>query len=137
MSYERLTSRNDFQGQCSHCRYIPALDEYGCWNDTEKRFMLCNKCENKERYDKLKDIEDEIENGTLLHKICKEGDEVYIIAKQGLDIYSAEKVMIVDFWYSKQDKCLYAIDNDEALHREVYATEQAAESKIKELKGEI
>lgn len=66
----------------------------------------------------------------------KEGDEVYIIAKQGLDIYSVEKVMIVDFWYSKQDKCLYAIDSDGALHREVYATEQEAEAKLKELKGE-
>ena len=108
MSYERLTDKN--------------------WRRRAYQF--------DDIYKRLAEMEDKIENGTLLYKICKDGDEVYIIAKQGLDIYSVEKVMIVDFWYSKQDKCLYAIDSDGALHREVYATEQEAEEKLRELRGE-
>lgn len=123
MSYERITERVG-EGSVESVRY-----KYGA--DKTLGQCLVNIL------GRLAELEDNIEDGTLLQKICKEGDEVYIIAKQGLNIYSVEKVMIVDFWYSKQDKCLYAIDSDGALHREVYATEQAAEAKIKELKGDI
>lgn len=107
MSYERLTSRNDFQGQCSHHKFIPALAEFGCWNDTEKRFMLCNKCENKERYDRLKELEDKIENGLLVeryfikdditpygkvfHNVCEYDPSTYIIIQQCDTISEAEE----------------------------------------------
>lgn len=120
MAYERITEATSIGDYCS----------------TSDCYEKCDQCYVKKMFYRLCELEDKIESGLLVELPCKVGDIVYIIAKQGLDIYSAEKVMIVDFWYSKQDKCLYAIDKDGTLYREVYATKQEAEAKLKELRGE-
>lgn len=142
MSYERLTSRNDFQGQCSHCKYIPALDEYGCWNDTEKRFMLCNKCEHKDRYDKLKKLEDKIEDGTLKDLPCKVGDTMYILSDP---FFTAciEPVIILKIEIVGLNRIqVYATGEETHEYYEcvpseyIFKRKLEAEEKLRELRGE-
>lgn len=116
MKYERLT------------RYLD-----------EKMTMLVMP-QRKERINqyiyRLAELEDKIEDGRLLELPCKVGDEVYIVAKQGLDIYAVEKTVICDLWFSADDNCLYPIDEYGVPLFDVFTTRAEAEATLKELKGE-
>lgn len=87
-------------------------------------------------HNRLFDLENAIEAGTLVELPCKVGDTVYIITKQGLDIYAVEKVIVCDLWYSETDNCLYSMTADECPLSEIFITKAEAEAKLKELRGE-
>lgn len=89
-----------------------------------------------ELYIRLANLEDKIENGTLVELPCKMGDKVYVIAKQGMDIYAVEETIIVDFWFNKIDNRLYPIDTDGITLNEIFITKAEAEKRLEELRGE-
>ena len=125
MKYERFMKRNQFGVseliQCS-------IDCFG---------EICDDCRFLQKaLDRLAELEDKIESGRLLELPCKVGDEVYIVAKQGLDIYAVEKVIVCDLWYSPTDNCLYPMTADECPLSEIFPTRAEAEKKLAELKGE-
>ena len=86
--------------------------------------------------DRLWDLENKIENGTLIELPCRLGDTVFIIAKQGMDIYSVEETKIVDYWFNKMDNRLYPIDTDGITFNEIFLTKAEAEKRLEELRGE-
>lgn len=87
-------------------------------------------------FNRLAELEDKIQDGRMFELPCKVGDEVYIVAKQGLDIYAVEKVIVCDLWYSPTDNCLYPMTADECPLNEIFPTRAEAEKKLKELRGE-
>lgn len=116
MKYERLTKKN---------RRSDAIVD-----------MLKSKYSNNTAIKRLAELEDKIENGTLVELPCKVGDMVYFIAKQGMDIYSVEKTIIVDFWCNPMENRFYPIDVNEIPINEVFLTKADAEKRLEELRGE-
>ena len=110
MKYERLTEREDN--------------------------AIGMSCEISDIIDRLAELEDKIEDGTLVEPPCKVGDKVYVIAKQGMDIYTVEETKIVDFWFNKIDNRLYPIDTDGITLNEIFITKAEAEKRLEELRGE-
>ena len=129
MKYERLTER----------------DKYG-------RAILKDETVNKDivesnlKFDTLTvldkivsqfcDLEDKIENGTLVELPCKVGDKVWVIAKQGMDIYTVEETTIVDFWFYPNKNRFYPIDINEIPIETVFLTKDEAEKRLEELQKE-
>lgn len=87
-------------------------------------------------YIRLSELEDKIEAGTLIELPCKVGDTVFIIAKQGMDIYTVEKTKIVGFWFNQIDDRLYPISASGITLNEIFRTKAEAEKQLKELRGE-
>lgn len=149
--YKRLSNNNleeynpeyDF---CMGCEYFGEPNGCNRWNGT---------CANYERfietYDRLSELEDKIENGTLIELPCKVGDTVYIACKwdidkvvQGtvfdLDIsfnmkrhnFLARIYVNHDFIYSDTNKNI--IQNRYIFYEsEIFLTKAEAEAKLKEL----
>ena len=129
MKYERLTQKYPNGGvacfkKCITCP-TPACDI--CKFNDEKNTAILER---------LAELEDMIEDGRMLESPCKVGDEVYIVAKQGLDIYSVEKTVVCDLWFSAGDNCLYPIDKSGVPLLNIFHTRAEAEKKLKELKGD-
>lgn len=89
-----------------------------------------------QRYIRLAELEDKIENGTLVELPCKMGDKVYVIAKQGMDIYTVEETKIVDFWFNNIDNKLLPIGTIGIPFNEIFLTKAEAEKRLEELRGE-
>ena len=127
---ERLTCGN-FDGQCDH--HTMAID--GCFNKTEDRFMLCEDCVNKKRYDKLKQYEDLEKAGLLVRLPCKVGDTVYIVNSCGIgkeivygfDICS-NKVTNIDLGWTW--------GNITDFGNRLFLTREEAEKRFKELRND-
>lgn len=113
MKYKRLTAQGD---------------------DVSFYDRTIEECERD--YYRLKEYEDKIENGTLVELPCKVGDAVYIIAKQGLDIYTVEKVVVCDFWYSSIFNDLCPMTADGVPLSEIFLNQAEAEKRLEELRGE-
>lgn len=110
MKYERLTEREDN--------------------------AIGMSCEISDIIDRLCELEDKIEDGTLVELPCKVGDTVFIIAKQGMNIYTVEEATIVDFWFNKIDNRLYPISASGITLNEIFLTKADAERQLKKLRGE-
>ena len=110
MKYERLTEREDN--------------------------AIGMSCEISDIIDRLAELEDKIEDGTLVELPCKVGDTVFIIAKQGMDIYAVEETIIVNFWFNKIDNRLYPINTAGIPLNEIFLTKAEAEKRLEELRGE-
>lgn len=82
--------------------------------------------------DKLAELEDKIENGTLIEVPCKVGDTVYFIVKRrhkiGFEPYIFIKKTKLTFYNLKK-----VLDG---FNYTVFLTKAEAEKKLKELKGE-
>ena len=122
MKYERLTIANGYR----------VKEKYVCGLSDKNGYGI----HFPETYNRLAELEDMIEDGRMLESPCKVGDEVYIVAKQGLDIYAVEKTVVCDLWFSAGDNCLYPIDKSGVPLRDMFTTRAEAEKKLAELKGE-
>lgn len=103
-----------------------------------KRFTAKNWRENKhtQAYDRLAELEDKIENGTLIEVLCKAGDKVYQFDNSG-EIYESE---IRSIYYANKTlfyDCGYFAFDERAIGKNIFITKAEAEKKIKELKGEV
>lgn len=126
MKYERLTKYSEINKD-----YItPYCDNFICDG-------VCRDCDYEQIIiNRLAELEDKIEDGTLVELPCKVGDAVYIIAKQGLDIYTVEKVVVCDFWYSSIFNDLCPMTADGVPLSEIFLTKAEAEKRLEELRGE-
>lgn len=127
MKYERLTKRVDNYPKVKSCpkdcETISCVD-CGCCDELDYALY------------RLAELEDKIENGTLVELPCKVGDTVFIIAKQGMDIYTVEETTIVDFWFYPNKNRFYPIDENEIPIEKVFTTKAEAEKRLEELRGE-
>ena len=153
MKYERLTNNNVEE-------YNPEYDFcIGCKHFGEPNG--CNRpngtCGNYERfietYDRLAELEDKIENGTLVELSCKVGDTVYIATKhwdikevveakvERIEFYAIENKQ--DFTFYLDHKYIFSKTNPDMVKEryifwkeEIFLTKAEAEQKLKEL-GEV
>lgn len=124
--YKRLTSGN-FDGQCEYYDYY--ID--GC---RIGNFILkCKECPHKERYDRLKELEDKLESSLLLELPCRVGDTVYGVdfteCQSKYATTEKEKRKIFNVCTNMNgscDKCKYSIP---AVHKFVCTQIQIAEDK--------
>ena len=122
----------------------------------------CNKCDDITHYcqrtvkERLAEIEDKIENGTLIELPCKVGDKIYEIANTVIpcgDCIFNYKHKYVHFCtncrlsYGQKvvekeinnmnDYCYLNKDGKVNLRVGIFLTKAEAEQKLKELKGEV
>ena len=125
MKYERLTKHNN------GTYYIKKCDKAHCDG-------YCGGCKfgvDDEIRERLGQFEDKIEAGTLVELPCKVGDKVFIIAKQGMDIYTVEETTVWDFWFSTTENRFYPIDANEIPLEKVFLTKAEAEKQLEGLRG--
>lgn len=126
MSYKRLTERTKHG--------IAVLD-------SGERFVLsCGGYATTKALNRLAELEDKIENGTLVELPCKVGDIVYVvnsndeIEKAVLDNYEVNKLGYTLTIISKTTKGeYYLFDFD--FNKDWFLTKAEAEKKLEELKG--
>lgn len=127
--YKRLTNNNleeydpeyDF---CIGCKY------FGEPNGCNRPNGTCSNYERFiETYNRLAELEDKIENETLVELHCKVGDAVYYTDNVGEKIYKAQiKKIIYDLGHMAFD--------DSAINQSIFLTKEAAEARLKELQEE-
>ena len=114
MSYKRLTKKAD----------VKLLDcEYSCGSlhlDVVKR---------------LGELEDKIENGTLIELPCKVGDTVWYIKSYGFGRYQVEDMVVAGFNFSRYEDAIWVVGLYEEQSSHIYLTKAEAEKKLEELKG--
>ena len=127
MEYKRLTCKNAIKENCV------LLSEEFCMN--AKDLMSHTKPEIMQKaIDRLAELEDKIENRTLIELPCKVGDKVFSIwAGIGQDYTIKDDIV----WYLTVRHNLYITTDyieDGLLGAEVFLTKEQAEAKLKELK---
>lgn len=124
MKYERLTMVNNgfIDTNCRSCKQCKKVGRKYICND----MTACNE----EIITRLAELEDKIENGTLIELPCKVGTPVYYIVgvttrkilKQKSDYYITKTRFFIDMLENYQNNW--------------FLTKAEAEMKLKELKGE-
>lgn len=88
------------------------------------------QCDDEKIYNRLAELEDKIENGTLIELTCKVGDTVY--QTEGVRVYESKiKGLIYDkgIYYD----CGYFAFDETAIGEVVFLTKAEAEAKLREL----
>ena len=122
MNYKRLTKRiEDYVfDNCCNCEYDSnpnGCTEHCCYEAMKNR---------------LAELEDKIENGTLIEVRCKAGDTVYQFDNGG-SIYEL-LILGVYIYYGKPYYETNGIDFDErAIGESIFLTGEEAENRLKEL----
>ena len=124
--YKRLTNKNEY-GKFYKCK------ELGCYD-------YCIECEmNDKAIERLAELEDKIENGTLVELPCKVGDKVYCISNSQIIIFTVKEVIINEYrfylrLYDGKDTMTFTL-----LHFEdfLFFNKAEAEQRLKELKNEL
>jgi hypothetical protein len=91
-----------------------------------------------EMYKAFAELEDKIENGTLIELPCKVGDTVWYIKNYGFGRYKVEDMRVVGFNFSNypDEKTIWVVGAYEEQSRNIYKTKAEAEEKLKELQNE-
>ena len=129
--YKRLTNKNldeynpeyDF---CVGCEHFGEPNGCNRWNGTcgnYERFM--------ETYNRLAELEDKIEQGTLIELPCKVGDTVYFIIKSGNEFVLLEDTCI-GFTIADGETHI-GLENIPVAVNKYYFTREEAEKRLKEL----
>lgn len=136
------------------------MKDYKRWTDKEHKYKGCVDCTyrncqycdaiveyEKEAYNRLCDLEDKIEDGTLIELPYKLGTELHFIV---LNMHSGElEIFTTEFWaYVSRYKDEFGgvefaieiidvdFDNDTLIEVCNFLTKAEAEAKLRELKGE-
>ena len=142
-NYKRLTNNNleeynpeyDF---CVGCKY------FGEPNGCNRPNGTCGNYDRFiETYNRLAELEDKIENGTLIELPCKVGDMLYKVVENSIVEYRVHKIE----FYITEDKrfgyCLYCDSYalgefdyfyKKSIGKDVFLTKAEAEERIKGLK---
>jgi hypothetical protein len=136
--YKRLTNNNleeynpeyDF---CVGCKY------FGEPNGCNRPNGTCGNYERFiETYNRLAELEDKIENGTLIELPCKVGDKVYYIEKgliYELKVNGFKGYPTNNYIYAYMDRTFFCRElNFNELNENWFLTKAEAEAKLKELK---
>ncbi len=133
---ERLTNRDtDYEYEfCKDCHYLG--EPNGC-NRSD------GECEAYFKFteiaNRLAELEDELENGTLLKAPCKVGDEMWILNDPYFvgDIF-AMKVEAIEIRSDEVYLCGYHKEASEYLEARIsfaFKTKEEAEKRLEELRG--
>lgn len=136
--YKRLTNNNldeynpeyDF---CVGCKY------FGEPNGCNRPNGTCGNYERFiETYNSLAELEDKLENGTLIDLPCKLGDEVYRIRKKPYPIVLERFVVNITLCFNHKGEYEWRIftTTEDTLGKTVFLTKAEAEEKLREL-GEV
>lgn len=124
--YKRLTIRDEF-GNTD----IFGVDSELLYN--ELSFTEANAL--TKAFNHLSELEDKIENNTLIELLCKAGDKVYQFDNGG-EIYEIE---IRSIYYANNTliyDCGYFAFDERAIGESIFLTKAEAEKKLEELKNE-
>ncbi len=127
MKYERLTEKEKMNGAvCFDCKKC------------SKKTKCDGQCE-EEAVKKLWELENKIENGTLIELPCKLGDTVYRIRKKPYPIVLERFVVKITLCFNHKGQYEWQIftTTEDTLGKTVFLTKAEAEKKLKELKGEV
>lgn len=132
MEYKRVTERNDK----SEAIYKTKTNA-----DSIVENFKIHAIREGEVLDRLAELEDKIENGTIIELPCKVGKEIYYISmiwRDGNFIGEIYKANVSGFYISDgfiqiEDDIIYHYHN---YGEEVFLTKAEAEAKLKYLKGE-
>lgn len=125
MKYERMTMINNgfIDTNCRNCKQCKKVGRKYICND----MTACDE----EIINRLCELEDKIENGTLIELPCKVGDTVYFIVKRrhkiGFEPYIFIKKTKLTFYNLKK-----VLDG---FNYTVFLTKAVAEKKLKEYQG--
>ena len=88
---------------------------------------------NDTMYKRLQELEDKIEQGTLVELPCKIGDKAYFIYDEAYFEFVVDGIMKRKngWWVSDNDGCLCGF-----IGETIFLTKPEAEAKLKELQGE-
>lgn len=123
-TYKRLTEDVKYENPCTNCALIG---------------NCIRECKEKIFYDRLAELEDKIENGTLFELPCKAGDIVYRIWTYSNGGYVQDYTIVEIEIY--EDEILLFDDSDNQIQitdigKTVFLTKEQAEARLKELREE-
>ena len=136
--YNRLTKR-DLVGTCINMYEF--ANEVKKWQEQHGLYDYMGADTTQILLERLAELEDKIENGTLVELPCKVGDVLYYVNKYGttprieenkvhtIEIYECMDGLTIRIW--TQNGTFYA---DKMPN--VFPTKAEAEAKLRELKGE-
>ena len=144
--YKRFTIRND-DGTWS-VNYLELADEVAKWQEQHATQYLSTDLTNI-LGEKLAELEDKIENGTLKFMPCKVGDTVYRVVNDKR-VKRPQEFKVTGFWCSTYKNCgeihlAHYIDNRfigsitvpfSEFNKMLFLTKPEAEAKLGELQGE-
>lgn len=110
--------------------------KYERLTDKNRDWFEFTEITDSEIYKRLQELEDKLENSTLIEVLCKVGDKVYELDNVGKIYESKIKSIYYDDNTLFYDCGYFAFDN-EAIGESVFLTKAEAENKLKELKGEV
>lgn len=117
--YERLT--REYQFDCSRCEDRKCTKDGFCYDET-----FCKI------YNRLAELEDDLESGKMIRLPCKVGDIVYYVNKYKKTIEECE---VLGFTLTSNYTVLVRIGIQVFLYEnEIILTKAEAEAKLKELK---
>lgn len=86
-------------------------------------------------YNKLGELEDKIENGTLIELPCKVGDTVWYIKSYGFGRYQVEDTEVAGFNFSKYENAIWVVGKYEEQLSKIYKTREEAEKRLNEIQN--
>ena len=137
MKYERLTNSEYFAEieYCKPCSHYHEPNGCNYVNGECCQYHLFTEC-----YDRLREFEDKIENGTLIELPCKVGDTVYYTLKDE-DLFVGKIVGIAiepnGTWvHAIYNTGLHMWHKSEDIGKDIFLIRSEAEKKLEELRGE-
>lgn len=109
------------------------MKEYERLTKKDQDWFEFTEITDNEIYKRLQDLENKIENGTLIEILCKTGDKVYQFDNGG-KIYESE---IKSIHYASNTlfyDCEYFVFDKSVIGEIIFLTKAEAEAKLKELK---
>lgn len=137
--YKRFTERTEIGEILYDCG--------NCARARQRAFCNKNNCEVQARK-RLAELEDKIENGTLIELPCKVGDKVYFLCGKKIieEIVTKVKYEVTDGGISQLNSYILTDDKDDRypnfhrlskLGKSLFLTKAEAEAKLEELNGEV
>lgn len=142
---ERLTIKYDGnfvpKELCTIDRNGDADDCDNCINTCDDYDFDCGKCPIQKCFDRLGELEDKLENGTMIELPCKVGDEIYYIPS----LVSRPRVLLGTIIAIRIEKGGYGVQIQESTYNGYYdktalgidwfLTKEQAEARLKELQN--
>lgn len=131
MKYERITDKEHRYKKCAGCTY--------------KKCQYCDDKPDYERegYNRLTELEDKIEQGTLIELPCKVRDKLYrvikVFGKYQIQTLNVDVLHIEarNIWFincSSERETLYSF-SEKQIRVDIFLTREEAEKHLKELKN--